>query len=73
MRYQWEIAPFGAGYTIQNMQTGTYLSMKELYRRAPVFAGHFPASWQVVTVKVRDENAEMIECVLSDILTHPRL
>ncbi|KAG1725731.1 hypothetical protein EDB19DRAFT_1833679 [Suillus lakei] len=47
----WEIAPLGAGYAIRNMQTGTYLSVKELHDGAAVFAGHFPASWQIITVK----------------------
>ncbi|KAG0693869.1 hypothetical protein DFH29DRAFT_370035 [Suillus ampliporus] len=55
------IAPLGAGYTIRNMKTGTYLSVNELQGRTPVFAGHFPTAWQFVTVKVRDENAEMMQ------------
>ncbi|KAG1907914.1 uncharacterized protein F5891DRAFT_1220488 [Suillus fuscotomentosus] len=58
---KWEIAPLGAGYTIRNMQTGTHLSVKELCRGATIFAGHFPTAWQFITVKVDDENAEMIE------------
>ncbi|KAG1750369.1 uncharacterized protein EDB91DRAFT_1106916 [Suillus paluster] len=58
---KWEIAPLGAGYTIRNMHTDTYLSAKGLDGGGPVFAGHFPAAWQVVTVKVNDENSEMIE------------
>ncbi|KAG1750367.1 uncharacterized protein EDB91DRAFT_1106906 [Suillus paluster] len=58
---KWEIAPLGAGYTIRNMHTGTYFSMKELRCGAPVFVGHFPTAWQLVTVKVSDENTEMIE------------
>jgi hypothetical protein len=58
---KWEIKPLGAGYTIQNMQTGTYISVNALGDGVLVFAGHFPAAWQLVTVKVDDENAEMIE------------
>ncbi|KAG1725732.1 hypothetical protein EDB19DRAFT_1946677 [Suillus lakei] len=57
----WEIAPLGAGHTIRNMQTGTYLSVKELQVGAAVFVGHFPSAWQFITVKVHDENAEMVE------------
>jgi hypothetical protein len=45
------------------VQTGTYISVKALAGGAPVFAGHFPAAWQLVTVKVKDENTEMIEYV----------
>lgn len=58
---QWEIAPLGAGYTIRNMQTSTYISVKGIVDNVAVFAGHFPAAWQFTTVKVDDENAEMIE------------
>lgn len=58
---KWEIAPLGAGHTIRNMQTGAYISVKGLHGGAAVFAGHFPAAWQLITVKVADENAEMIE------------
>ncbi|KAG1795141.1 uncharacterized protein HD556DRAFT_1442479 [Suillus plorans] len=58
---KWGIAPSGAGYTIRNMQTGTHLSVKEICCGTAVFAGHFPTAWQFITVKVDDENAEIIE------------
>jgi hypothetical protein len=58
---KWEIAPLGAGHTIRNLQTGAYLSMKGLHDKAAIFAGHFPVAWQLITVKIDDENAEMIE------------
>lgn len=58
---KWEIAPLGAGHTIRNLQTGAYLSVKGLDDGVAVFAGHFPAAWQLITVKVDDESAEMIE------------
>ncbi|KAG0693878.1 hypothetical protein DFH29DRAFT_881130 [Suillus ampliporus] len=48
---QWEIAPLGAGFTIRNMKTGTYLSVNQLQGRTPVFAGHFPTAWQFVTAR----------------------
>lgn len=58
---KWEIAPLGAGHSIRNAQTGTYLSVQGLHCGVAVLAGHFPAAWQLITVKVDDENAEMIE------------
>ncbi|KAG1768817.1 hypothetical protein EDD22DRAFT_843863 [Suillus occidentalis] len=58
---KWEIAPLGAGYTIRNTKTGTYISVKGLVGDAAVSVGHFPAAWQLITVKVDNENAEMIE------------
>ncbi|KAG1834100.1 hypothetical protein EV424DRAFT_1552209, partial [Suillus variegatus] len=58
---KWEIAPSGAGYTIRNMQTGTHISVKEICPETAVFAGHFPAAWQFTTVKVDDENTELVE------------
>ncbi|KAG0694668.1 hypothetical protein DFH29DRAFT_309998 [Suillus ampliporus] len=57
---KWEIAPLGAGFTIRNMKTGTYLSVNQLQGRTPVFAGHFPTAWQFVTARVSNENAEMM-------------
>ncbi|KAG1881095.1 hypothetical protein F4604DRAFT_462467 [Suillus subluteus] len=58
---KWEIAPLGAGHSIRNMQTGTYISVQGVQGGAAVLAGHFPVAWQLITVKVDDENAEMIE------------
>jgi hypothetical protein len=58
---KWEIAPLGAGHSIRNMQTGTYISVRGIHGGVPVLAGPFPAAWQFITVKVVDENAEMIE------------
>ncbi|KAG2051019.1 hypothetical protein BDR06DRAFT_1010768 [Suillus hirtellus] len=58
---KWDIAPSGAGYTIRNMQTGTHLSVKGLSRNTAVFAGHFPAAWQIIDVKVDDESSELVE------------
>ncbi|KAG2128588.1 hypothetical protein DEU56DRAFT_508231 [Suillus clintonianus] len=58
---KWEIASLGSGYTIRNIQTGTYLSVKGLHRSVAVFAGHFPTAWQITTVKADAENTEMIE------------
>ncbi|KAG1881098.1 hypothetical protein F4604DRAFT_462862 [Suillus subluteus] len=58
---KWEIAHLGAGYSIRNMQTGTYISVKGLQKDAAVTAGHFPVAWQLITVKNDDENVEMIE------------
>jgi len=37
--------------------------MKGLHDKAAIFAGHFPVAWQLITVKIDDENAEMIEYV----------
>ncbi|KAG1815134.1 uncharacterized protein BJ212DRAFT_1359717 [Suillus subaureus] len=58
---KWEIAPLGAGHTIRNMRTGAHLSVKGLHRNAAIFAGSFPVAWELRTVKVDHENAEMIE------------
>ncbi|KAG1795140.1 uncharacterized protein HD556DRAFT_1442478 [Suillus plorans] len=58
---KWEIAPSGAGYTIRNMQTGTHLSVKGISRGTAIFAGHFPTAWQIIDVKVDDENSELVE------------
>jgi hypothetical protein len=45
------------------VQTGTYISVEIIADGVPIFAGHFPAAWQLATVKLADENAEMIEYV----------
>ncbi|KAG1812971.1 uncharacterized protein BJ212DRAFT_1301417 [Suillus subaureus] len=59
---KWEVAPLGAGYTIRNIQTGTYISVRGgVHGGAAVSAGLFPTAWQLNTVKVDDENAKMIE------------
>ncbi|KAG1860675.1 hypothetical protein DFJ58DRAFT_270107 [Suillus subalutaceus] len=57
----WEIARLGAGHSIRNMQTGTYMSAQGIQGGATILAGHFPVAWQLITMKVDDENAEMIE------------
>ncbi|KIK38033.1 carbohydrate-binding module family 13 protein [Suillus luteus UH-Slu-Lm8-n1] len=58
---KWEIAPLGLGHTIRNTKTGTYISVKGPIGDITVLAGHYPAAWQIITVKVDNENAEMIE------------
>lgn len=58
---QWEIQPLGEGFMIRNVQTQKYLSIKALFRTAPVIATSYPTSWHINRVYLPDENAVFYE------------
>ncbi|KAG6332668.1 hypothetical protein ID866_6422 [Astraeus odoratus] len=58
---QWEIQPLGDGFMIRNVQTQKYLSVKALFRSAPVIATSYPTAWHINKVYLPDENAVFYE------------
>ncbi|KAL4063829.1 hypothetical protein J3A83DRAFT_981381 [Scleroderma citrinum] len=58
---KWEIQPLGDGFMIRNVKTQKYLSIRALFRTAPVIATSYPTAWHINKVYLPDENAIFYE------------